>query len=158
MRKFQFRLEAIRKLRQRALDAQRRVLAGQIRALHRVESRRGELAQKIEATVEGRRLVTKPARLDVELLHRHQVYRTWLDQEAMNADAKLKERRECVARERATLAMVSRRLNVVEKMRERQWQRHQIQLQRAEQAESDEAALQTFLRPRRDPVRETRGS
>lgn len=158
MRRFQFRLEVIRKLRQRALDAQRRVLAEKMREFNRALARRGELTQETEATVDGQRLAQKPVRLDVELLHHHQVYRAWLDRKAVDTDAELKEQRERVARERATLAEVSRRLNVVEKLRERQWKRHQIQLQRAEQAGYDETALQSFLRRRRDQVSEIRGS
>ena len=48
--------------------------------------------------------------------------------------------------DRSQLAEASKRLKVIESLRERQWARHRRQVAREEQIDTDEVAVQMYLR------------
>ena len=154
-KRFRFRLEVVRQLRQQAQDTQRRVVADAARAVTRVDERIARMTQELADTVDRSRDTQQTRHLDMTSLRGHQFYRGWLHQRIMesgeereNLDAKLD-------RERVKLAEVSKRLKVIERLREKQWMRHQAEFRREEQAGYDEAALQGYVRGRRESAWET---
>lgn len=157
MSKFRFRLEVIRELRQRAQDAQRRVLAERVRELDRLAGQMADLTRGVDDAVQQKRATMGLAELDVEFLRRLQEFRGWLGGRVADARDELGKQQALVGQERVRLEEASRRLKVVEKLRERQWNRHQMQCRRVEQAEWDEAALNGFGRRRRaqEPARDS---
>ena len=64
----------------------------------------------------------------------------------LDAETELGRQQTRLEQERAKLAEAARRLKVIEKLRERQWERHVFEERRAEQRENDEVANQLHLR------------
>ncbi len=55
-------------------------------------------------------------------------------------------RQDVLTSKRAELAEATKQLRVIEKLRERQWQRHALEVKREEQSMSDEMAVTRYLR------------
>lgn len=144
--RFQFRLETVRKLRTQTRDQQHRVVADAIHRVSRNEERISLITKELRNTVEDTRLDRSCKSLDVLSLRENQLYRGWLHRKIMEADAELFRSREVLNQERAKLQEASKQLKVIEKLRERQWDRYQTKQQREEQSLYDEAALQLYQR------------
>ena len=145
-RKFRFRLETVRKLRERARDAQRQVVSERVRAVGAVERRLSGFAGDLEAAVDGSRDASGTGRLDMASLRSHRVYRAWLHRKMDDTRVELDGRRRELSTEQERLADATRRLRVIEKLREKQWTRYCSELAREEQTANDEVALQVYQR------------
>lgn len=145
---FRFRLEVVERIRRQAVDAQRRVVADAARRVRWVEQRIAQLSGELTDTLDRARRDQRVSRLDIVSLRRDEIYRGRLLGRIMQLNAELDERLGELARERKELGETSRRLKVVEKLRERQWQRHLGRVHREEQAAADETAIRGFLRGR----------
>ena len=152
--RFRFQLEVVRKLRQEAMDTQRRTVAHAIGAVRRTERRVEQLTEELRATIAQTRDSQQVRRLDIVSLRGHQYYRGRLHRQIMESDEERAKRQAILDRERAKLAKVTMRLKVIEKLREKQWNRHATQLRREEQAGYDETAVQAYARRQRDAVPE----
>ncbi len=148
-RKFQFRLEVVRKLREKARDEQRRVVAAEVRAVRDIEERIAQLTSQLRETVELTRDGQSTPRLDVAQLRGHHVHRHWLHHRVMESDMDLSQHRRKLDEERNKLGEATARLKAIEKLREKRWARHLVQVRREEQAQTDEAAVAGFARRRR---------
>ncbi len=145
-KRFRFRLEVVRKLREQARDAQRRVVADAVRAVTAVEQRIDRLTHELRGTVQRTRDEQRVELLDITSLRAHQYYRSWLHRKIMEAGIERSDHRRRLDRERARLGEASARLKAIEKLRERRWQRHHLLLKREEQADGDESALRLYGR------------
>ncbi len=152
--RFRFRLETVRRLREQARDAQRRVVADAVRAVTRIEDRIARLARETQDACGRSRNARDFRFLDVVSLCGHQLYQNWLHRKTAESHQELAEKQAVLERERTKLAEASTRLKVIENLRERQWKRHLVEVAREEQAASDEAAQQGYLRRRREQKRE----
>ena len=152
--RFRFRLDVVERLRRQARDGQRRVVAEAIRSVRRVEYRIGRLTGELTDTVGGLRDDRTEGRIDVVSLRRDQLYQGHLHRVIRGSQVELDERREELEVERQKLAEASKRLKVIEKLRERHWNRYVDRIRREEQAATDEVALQAYLRERREVTRE----
>jgi flagellar export protein FliJ len=148
-RRFRFRLEAVRKLRERERDGQRRVVADAQREVRRIEQRIALLTEQLHGTIDRSREVHRRGHLDMVSLRGHQFHSGWLQRCILASDVELCAGRARVDAERARLGEVSKRLKVIENLRERQWTRYRAEVAREEQGVADEAALQMYLRKRR---------
>ncbi|MBU0717083.1 MAG: flagellar export protein FliJ [Planctomycetes bacterium] len=144
--RFRFRLEVVRRIRRQAQEVQRRVVAESIRAAAVAEERINQLTQDLRHTVDLTREAHGTRTLDLVPLRRHQYYSGWLQRRILESDRELAERRADVDRERARLAEATKKLKVVEKLREKQWSRYMKDVQREEQAALDEVGAQGYLR------------
>ncbi|HNQ22327.1 MAG TPA: hypothetical protein PKK06_04465 [Phycisphaerae bacterium] len=146
--RFRFRLEAVRRVRRQAQDAQQRVVAGEQRELLRLEENVRQCTEQLRAQVQAGRRTLLGTALDVPLLRRQQFYRGWLQRQILETQATADAQQAKLAREREKLAELSRRLKVIEKLREKQWLRHRTEAQRAEQVETNEIGNQMYVRQR----------
>lgn len=144
--RFQFRLETVRKLRTQARDQQHRVVADAVHQVSRIEERISLITKELKNTLEHTRLDRSIKNLDILSLRENQLYRGWLHRKIMESDAELTQGKETLNRERVKLQEASKQLKVIEKLRERQWDRYQTEQQREEQSQYDEAALQLYQR------------
>lgn len=144
--RFRFRLEVVERVRRTTLDRERRALAESLRRAQEVERRLDELNGELRATFERARGSQAMASLDVATLKAEHVLRASLHDRIRRSAAELDEKEaECrTARERVALA--TRNLRVMEKLRERRWNEHLVDVRRSEQAAEDEAAAGMFLR------------
>jgi len=144
--RFKFRLEAVRKLRRRAQDLQQRVVAQRLRTVVAVQDRLSRLQRQQEEAADSDRILRSESAIDLPLLRQQQFYRLCLDHQMQQGFLDLSQRERELALERERLVEASRRLKIIEKLRERRLQRHQTWLRRFEQSQMDEVASQLFIR------------
>lgn len=150
---FRFRLETVLKVRKQEQETHRRAVAEAVRAVGQAEERISRLSQELRSTFEQRREAQQAACIDVSSLRGHQIYQGWLQRRILESGVELGERERLLAEQRARLADASKRLKVIEKLRERQWTKHQVKLRREEQAGQDETAAQIHMRALRNAGR-----
>ena len=112
--KFRFRLEVVRRVRQQAQDAQRRVLADALRAVTAVEWRIAHLTRELGETMGQARDAQRGRRLDMVSLRGHQFYRGSVHRRILESRTELARRRAELDRERAKLGEATKRLKVME--------------------------------------------
>lgn len=149
-RRFRFRLETVQKVRERARSAQRNVVAEKVQALGVAQGRVAELVRALGDDTHRSRTALLERNLDLVSLRRHERFRGQVRDRVARAHAVARERRDELKLEQVRLADASKRLRVIEKLRERQWNVHLAEVAREQQALSDEAAMQIHLRRRRN--------
>jgi hypothetical protein len=142
-------LDAVERLRRSARDAQQRVVAEATRAVAAARSRETSWINDLQGSFSGSRMVQSAARIDMSCLLTYQLHRGWLRGTVESAGAEVLEKLHKFEEERTKLAEASKHLKVIEKLRERQWQRHVQEIKREEQVANDEAAVHMFLRDAR---------
>ena len=147
-RRFKFRLETVRKIRERERDAHRRVVATKVREVAVIRERVGTLAEGMEDNRCAGRITRRVGRVPIELLRGQAYYQTWLTRANETTHEELENGLNELRAEQDKLGVFSKRLKVIEKLRERQWKIHQTGVAREESAANDEAAHQLFLRKR----------
>lgn len=153
-RRLRFRLDTVQRLRERARDAQRRVVAEAARAVARTEERMQRLGDDLQQTIIDSRTSLRGASFDIVLMRGHQYYRGWLHGKIMEARNDLAGEQARLETERARLAEASKHVKVIETLRERRWKEYCAELAREEQAENDEAAGQLYRRQGNDAFHE----
>jgi len=148
-RRFRFRLEAVRKLRERERDTQRRTVGEAARQVRQAEERIALLTEQLQGTMDQSREARRRGLLDMGSMCGQQFYRGWLQQCILASDAELSAGKSRLDAERARLGEASKRLKVIENLRLRQWTRYRAEVSREEQGVADEAALQMYMRERR---------
>ncbi len=143
-RKFQFRLEVVRKLRERARDAQRLTVADAAHAVVHAEQRVHQLTEQLRQTVELNRGQRVAERVDVASLRVGEFYRNWLHHHIVEGGLHLAGEQARLSDERLKLGQASARLKAIEKLKQRRWSRYRKELLDEEQSAADEAALRAF--------------
>ena len=143
---FRFRLDAVERLRRQDRDGQRRKVAEAARDVQHVENRIALLTQQLADTVDGTRRQRQAQLLDVVSLKRQQFYRGELNRRIEESNKGLLERLAVLEAERRTLTESSRRLKVIEKLRERFRARHEEKMRRMERRAMDEVGVQSYVR------------
>lgn len=147
-KRFRFRLETVRKIRQRERDAQRLVVATKVVAAEAIRGQVGTLTKQMGDNEDGSRNARGAGPMTMNLLRRHVFHQAWLSRTIEAYGEQLDEKLEEVRVERDKLADASARLKVIEKLRQRQWESHKVELAREEIQAGDEAAQQIFRRTR----------
>ncbi len=145
-RRFRFRLDVVERVRRSLRDAQQRVVAEAARAVAAARNRETSWTNDLQGSFAGSRMIQSSARIDMTCLLTYQLHRGWLRRTIESAGAEVLEKLHKFEEERTKLAEASKHLKVIEKLRERQWQRHVQEIKREEQAVNDEAAVHMFLR------------
>jgi len=104
------------------------------------------LTASLRTDVDALRCDQSVIRLDVAQLRNRRFYQGWLHRMLIESNETLHERRSSLAERRRELATVNAKYKAIEKLREKQWQRHQQELARIERVEYDEIAVQQFQR------------
>ena len=145
-KRFQFRLDTVERLRKQDVDRRRRVVAEAVRSVTTAEAQLADITRQLRETVEISRGERQASRPDVAALRSHESYGGWLQGKALEAQARLATQRGVLRAERDKLAETSKRLKVIEKLREREWSRFKRDEARREQREADEIGLQQYVR------------
>jgi len=141
-------LETVRKIRERERDAQRRVVAGKVRAVETIRDRVAALTDGMEDNRSGARAARRAGQVSINLLRGHALHQAWLARTIETKREELEERLGAFRVEQGKLAESSKRLKVIEKLRERKWDQHKAGLAREEIQAGDEASQQMFWRTR----------
>ncbi len=145
-KRFVFRLDAVHKVRQRKLDEARRVVAERQRRIVQIQQRIDACRRGIAATEGDSRHAQREGRPDLVMIRRYRSYIGAMHRGIADAEIALGEERRQLRAEQEALAHANKEVKVIEKLRERQWERHRRGEARAERIESDEIALQRHRR------------
>ncbi len=145
-KRFVFRLDAVLKVRRQRRDHCRRVFAEQLRLVQQQERHLAELGDRVQAESRVRRSDAGQGELDMNLLRSRQYYVGHLQRTIESQEVELERLRQALEAERETLVGASRELKVIEKLRERQWERHCEAASRRETAEANESSVDLFRR------------
>ena len=140
MPKFSFRLETLLKLRDAVRDERRGELAQAFQAEEILRGRRREIADELESLNETNRAAAGPGPVDVDRLldaRRYELVLRSHDQVAQQQQEALGVE---VERRRQALVEANREVSVLEKLREKQLDRHRAEEARLETKDLDEAA------------------
>lgn len=147
-KRFRFKLEAVKRIRVQSRDAQRRAVADAVREVHLKEEAIRDYEGQLRDTVTKTAVAQEAQRLDMTLIRGHQFYRTRMQQRIVRAELDLADSQAELRGQQAKLGEATKRLRVIEKLYDKQWQRYTLQVGREEQAELDEVAAQGFVRTR----------
>lgn len=147
-KRFRFKLEAVKRIRVQSRDAQRRAVADAVREVQLKEEAIREYEGQLRDTVTKTTVAQEAQRLDMTLIRGHQFYRTRMQQRIVRAELDLADSQAELRGQQAKLGEATKRLRVIEKLYDKQWQRYTLQVAREEQAELDEVAAQGFVRRR----------
>ncbi|MBI1825603.1 MAG: flagellar export protein FliJ [Planctomycetes bacterium] len=139
-KRFQFRLEAVRRIREQAKDARLRDLAGAVRQFSASKHVLESLGDQLSESTDELRGSKKLGLLDLSALRAQQYFGVWLEWQIRDASADVQEKRKAVDAERKKLADANAQFKAIEKLRERAIARHALQNRREEQMEMDEIA------------------
>ena len=145
-KRFQFRLEAVLKVRRQRRDHCRRLFAEQLRHVQQQERRLVDLHEQVRTESRARRSDALQAELDMSLLRSRQYYVGHLQRTIEGQEVELEGLQRELEERRETLVGASRELKVIEKLRERQWERHGKAASRRETIEADESSVDLFRR------------
>lgn len=145
-KRFVFRLEVVERLRKQARDEQRRAVAEAVRALASAENRAASLNEQLKDMVELTRGERQTESLDITALRGNQMHRNWLYRRIMESTEEIAAGQARLDAERIKLGEATARLKVLEKLRERRWSRHLVEVAREEQTIASEMAVQGFVR------------
>ncbi len=153
-RRFRFRLEAVQRIRTDERDRRRRVVAEAVRAIQSVQQRIDDCNEQLRASVDRTSDLQRSQRIDMPSLRSQRYYAGYLHGQLLLAGEELATRQAELDARRGELTDATKRLRAVEKLRDRQWERHRQKLVREEQVDADEAASQKYVRRAQRPVDE----
>lgn len=163
-KRFKFRLETLRKLRKRRQDECRRMVAARLRQIAGVQDQIDAFNDQLDLHVAAMRRLAWPGSgsaagaaagagrvrpvwtVDLTGVRRHRVYTNHLRHTLTAAWQQVVALRAELTREQGVLAKATKAVKVLDKLEERQRQRHDLALARAERAETDEIAAQCARR------------
>lgn len=144
-KRFVFKLETLLKIRQQREDKQKRVVGERLRQIARVKDEIVRIEQQIADQIASMRGQAGHGRLDVVNLARGRHWLTHLQKSRLEADGHLRVLEARLAQERVVLANASKEKKIVEKLKERQQDRYQKELDRQEMLAMDELATSRFV-------------
>lgn len=145
-KRFLFRLETVLKVRKQREDACKRAVAERLRRISAVQAEIGSLRTQINTEIGAFREAHAVGRLDMTQIARHRHWLIHLHQGVLMAQAGLHELRQKLVEDRKVLTEARKQTRVLEKLKERQLERHRQALNRAEAVENDEIGNTLYAR------------
>lgn len=138
---FQFRLNVVLRLRKAEMEREQRAMAGCVNAVLEAQKLVELVAQRINENADLRRDMQIAEHPDVAGLRSEQVQLIWLRRMQEQSALELAKRHDGMEAQRMKLVAASRRVKVIEKLRDRQWKRYQEELRRHDRKAQDEFAM-----------------
>lgn len=138
---FQFRLDVVLRLRKVEMEREQRAMAGCVNTVIEAQKLVELVAQRIDENAELRRDLQRGEHPDVAGLRAEQVQLLWLRRMQEQVALELAKRHDSMEAQRMKLVAASRRVKVIEKLRDRQWKRYQEEQRRLDRKAQDEFAM-----------------
>ncbi|NQU25758.1 MAG: flagellar export protein FliJ [Candidatus Nealsonbacteria bacterium] len=146
MSKFKFRLATLLRLREETRDERRAELAEAYRVDDLLQQQLEQMDQQRRTLVERCRKAVGPGSVDVDLLVEAQRFDLTLKAHRKQLEGQREQVAVEIERRREVLVAANREVRVLEKLREKQSQRHREEENRREAKQLDEAAVLTVAR------------
>ena len=138
---FHFRLDVVQRLRKLELEREQRAMAVCVNAVLEARQLAELVTERMEENQRDKRAAQRHHRPDVAALRAEQWHLLWLQRKQEETKQELARRQDLLDAQRQKLIAASRRVKVIEKLRDRQWKRYQDEQRRAERKEQDEFTL-----------------
>jgi flagellar FliJ protein len=148
-RRFTFRFDTLLKIRRQREDEHKRIVGGRLREIAQTQLRIDAIQRQIDEEMNAIRAGQDRGTIDIQQLMRHRHWLGHLHKSGLEAEARLGYLEARLAQERAALAEAVKQRRILEKLRERQADRHQREADRQERLESDELATVRYVFERR---------
>jgi flagellar protein FliJ len=145
-KRFRFRLDTVLKVRKQREDVCRRAVADRLRQIAAVQAEIGSLQHQIGEEIGAFRQVHSVGRLDMTQIVRQRHWLIHLHQGVLMAQASLGDLHKKLEEDRRVLVEARKQTRVLEKLKERQIERHQKETARAEAIENDEIGNVLYAR------------
>ena len=152
-KRFTFRFATMLKIRRQREDEHKRVVAERLRQITQTRDHQLVLERQIRDEVEAIRGSQARGSIDIQQVMRHRHWLGHLHKGVLEADARVRFLEARLAQERVVLAEAMKQRKILEKLEERQWQRHLHEEEIREMKESDELATVRYVFDREAEVR-----
>lgn len=140
MAKFRFRLATLLKIRRATRDARYAELGQAYQAATTLAEHRQAVQEKLRAHQRAVRRAASPGTINLERMIQAQRYHAVLKTEAQLLTSQTQLLEGEIERRREAVAAADRDVRVLEKLRDRQWQRHQQEVWKEDIKQLDEVA------------------
>jgi flagellar protein FliJ len=144
-KRFVFRFETMLKIRRQREDQHKRVVAERLSQISARRESLGRLDRQIIDEVNAIRASQEPGKLDIQQTMRHRHWLGHLHKGVLEEQSKVRFLEARLAQERAVLAEAVKQRRILEKLKERQYQRHVTQEEKRETLELDEMATMRYV-------------
>ena len=141
---FKFRLATVLKLRKQREDEEKRAVADRLREVQKARRRRGSLEEQINFEIESMRSTVGVGVIETGRIARHRHWLSHLNRQALETDGEIRTLQAKLAMGRGKLAEAAKQCKVLEKLRERQLDRHRRALAKQDQQDTDEIATMRY--------------
>jgi flagellar export protein FliJ len=146
MARFVFRLEAVRKVRQRAFEDKQRVVAERRRRITAEQARKQTLLAEIGEETATSRQAQASAAIDVQTICRSRLRVQFLRRQIAETEERIRGHEKELERERAEMLAAKVAVKALEKLKERRLERFIEEEERRAASEQGEIALQLHRR------------
>lgn len=146
MAKFRFRLETLLRVRVAERDQRRAELTEILAAEDRLRDQQSEIGEEIETTYEMGRADVRQGRIDIDRLTAAQRQVSHFTRLLAEKQQLMVELQPHIQKRRQALVEADHEVRILEKLKEKQAERHQQQLDTVESKLMDEIAQQRFAR------------
>lgn len=144
-RKFVFRFDTMLKIRRQREDHHKRIVADRLRQIAQVNRQLEGLAGQIQAEIEAMRRGQSVGTIDIQQVIQRRHWLGHLHRNTLEVEARRRFLEARLAQERAVLAEAAKQRRILEKLRERQWERHEQELKRQEIRDADELSTVRYV-------------
>ncbi len=145
-RRFTFRFETMLKIRRQREDHHKRVVAQRVGQIAQVRGEMAVLDRQITEQVQAIRSGQAPGTIDIQQALRHRHWLGLLNRRLLEGQARARFLEARLVQERAALAEAAKRRRILEKLKERQAERHRAEQDRRESRELDEIGTVRHVR------------
>ena len=144
-KRFAFRFDTMLKIRRQREDQHKRVVAERIRQIAQVNERIAAIDRQIHDEIAAIRSGQESGTIDIQQVMRHRHWLGHLHRGGLEMAGRLRFLEARLAQERAVLAEAVKQRRILDKLKERQWNRHRIEEDRRETRESDDLATVRYV-------------
>lgn len=144
-KRFVFRFETMLKIRRQREDEHKRIVASRIREIARVRDQMATLDRQIHDELAAIRAGQSPGTIDMQQVIRHRHWLGRLHKAVLDSQARLRFLEARLAQERAALAEAAKHRRVLEKLKQRQWERYRMEQDRIETRLTDDMTTVRYV-------------
>ncbi|HSW46292.1 MAG TPA: flagellar export protein FliJ [Phycisphaerae bacterium] len=144
-RRFTFRFETMLKIRRQREDEHKRIVAARLREIRRVRDQLVSLDRQIHDELASIRMGQEPGMIDMQQIVRHRHWLGRLHKAVLDGQARLGFLEAKLVQERALLAEAAKQRRMLDKLKERQYQRFLAEQNRLETREADDMTAVRYV-------------
>lgn len=144
-KRFVFRFETMLKIRRQREDEHKRIVADRVREIARVKDQMASLDRQIRDELAAIREGQSPGTIDMQQVVRHRHWLGRLHKAVLDSQARLRFLEARLAQERAALAEAAKQRRVLDKLKQRQWERYRMEQDRIETRLADDLTTVRYV-------------